>query len=71
MEFRSHFGAKAISFIDRFEVFIHTGFFLSSIQHESALDSESRVEGSILLWGKFHKNFTSLAQAVPGPIQLS
>ena len=24
---------------------------------------------SQLLWGKFHKNFTLLAQAVPGPIQ--
>ena len=31
---------------------------------------ELRVEGSILLSNKFRKNFTSLAQAVPGPIQL-
>ena len=30
-----------------------------------------KVAGSILLWGKFRKNFTSLAQAVPGPIQPS
>ena len=35
----------------------------------SALDSESRVELSILLWNKFYKRFTSLAQVVPGPIQ--
>ena len=38
---------------------------------DSALDSESRVEGSIPLWGKFHKKFTSLAQVVPGPIKPS
>ena len=35
-----------------------------------ALDSESRVKRSILLWGKFHKKFTSLSQAVPDSIQL-
>ena len=37
----------------------------------SALDSEQKVADSILLWGKFHKNFTSFAQAIPDPIQPS
>ena len=34
----------------------------------SALASVAMVKGSILLWGKFHKNFSSLAQAFSGPI---
>ena len=37
----------------------------------SLADSASRVAGLILLWDKFHKNFISLAEAVPGPIQHS
>ena len=32
---------------------------------------EQKFAGSILLWGKFHKKFASLAQAVPSPIQPS
>ena len=31
---------------------------------------QRKVAGSILLWGKFYKNFTSLAQAVPAQFSL-